>query len=146
MKHIIIPVILYGLDCVSWTSSLCSKVEIFQNHMMRLMTNHKLTDHVKISDLRKKTKLPPTMNAIKRKVLKLFGDIKRSKVGYSKLCLEGRIESKRSRGRQHQRWYVNVKKWANLDTTNLNQATLDKNLWERIFHVSAQSVTGGESD
>ena len=77
----ILPVVLYGLDCVNWTKTLCTKIEVFQNHIMRFMTNHKLTDHIKIETLREITKLIPIMAVIKRRALKLFGHIKRSNVG-----------------------------------------------------------------
>ena len=37
------------------------------------------------------------MSTIKSKVLKLFGHIKRSEVGLSKLCLEGMVEGKEAK-------------------------------------------------
>ena len=74
-------------------------IETFQNHIMRFMTNHKLIDHVKIEDQLKTTNLTPIMSTIKSKALKLFGHIKRSEIGLSKICLEGIVEGKRSKGR-----------------------------------------------
>ena len=97
----ILPVVLYGLECVNWTTNLLQKVETFQNHMMRFMVNKRLTDHIKIKDLLKATNLPPVTQIIKSKVLKLYGHIKRSNTGLSKLCVEGMIEGKRNRGRPH---------------------------------------------
>ena len=68
------------------------------------MTNHRLMiDRVKIEDLLKTTSLTPIMSTIKSKVLKLFGHIKRSKVGLLKFCFEGMVEGKRSKGRQRKR-------------------------------------------
>ena len=61
---------------------------------MRFITNHKLTDHIKIETLRETTKLIPIMAVIKSRTLKLFGHIKRSHVGYSKPCLEGMVTVK----------------------------------------------------
>jgi len=39
-KTYILPVVLYGLECVNWTVKLYNKVEIFQNNIMRLMTGY----------------------------------------------------------------------------------------------------------
>ena len=62
------------------------------------MTGNRL-DHVPILTLLEKTTLTPVTPIIKSKVLKLYGHVKRSKNGLSKICLEGMVEGKRNRGR-----------------------------------------------
>ena len=52
----ILPVVL---DCVNWTNTLLSKIETFQNHIMRFITNNSLTDHIKIQTIIEKTGLIP---------------------------------------------------------------------------------------
>ena len=111
----VLPVVLYGLECVNWTTKRCGTVEIFQNHIMRFMTNHSLLDHIPIKELRKTTKLIPITSIIKSKVLKLYGHIKRSQSGFSKIALEGMVEGRRSRERQHK---------------------CCRDLWKKISHVS----------
>ena len=86
------------------------------------------------------------MAMIKSRTLKLFGHIKRSQIGLSKLCLEGLVEGKRSRGRQPKRWRDNVYEWSGLDLTTLNRTTQDGNLWRRMTHVGAHSATSGDSE
>ena len=98
----VLPVVLYGLDCLTWTTKLSERVEVFQNHIMRFITGHRLVDRIRISTLREKTSLTSLFDKIKSKTLKLFGHVKRSPVGLSKLCFEGMIEGKRSRGRPKQ--------------------------------------------
>ena len=145
-KTYILPVVLYGLECVNWTASLCNKIETFQNHIMRIMLNKKLTDHVTIDHLLKVTGLAPIMAFIKSKTLKLYGHIKRSQTGLSKICLEGMITGTRSRGNQKKRWRDNIYEWAELDLHSLNTLTQNRNIWKAISHVSAHSAIGGESD
>ena len=111
----ILPVLLYGLDCVNWTTTLLKRVETFQNHIMRFMTNKRLTDHIKIQTLLEITGLTPIASLIKSKTLKLYGHIKRSKQGLSKLCIEGMVAGKISRGGQRKRWHDNIKDWLELD-------------------------------
>ena len=140
------PVVLYGLECVNWTEKLEQQIETFQNHIMRFMTNKRLTDHTKIEELLRITTLNPIMSTIKSKVLKLYGHVKRSEVGLSRQCLEGMVEGKHNRGRPQKRWCDNVYKWSKMDLNQLNSATKDRNLWKDISHVSAQSAIGGGSD
>ena len=60
-----------------------------------MITNTKLTDHIRIQQLREKTGLLPIMSDIKRKKLKLYGHLKRQTKGLAKLCIEGMVEGKR---------------------------------------------------
>ena len=108
-------VVLYGLECANWTSKDEQAIEVFQNHIMRFMTNKKLIDHTKIEDLLEMTKLSPVMPTIRSRCLKLFGHTKRSESGLSKLCLEGMVEGKRNRGRQPKRWRDNIYAWSKLN-------------------------------
>ena len=68
-KTYVLPVVLYGLECVNWTIKLQHKIETFQNHIMRFMTNNRLIDHVKIEELLKITTLTSLMSIIRSKVL-----------------------------------------------------------------------------
>ena len=66
---------------------------------MRFMTGNRLRNHVPIKKFLEKTTLTPFTPIIKNKVLKLYGHVKRSKNGLSKIYLEGMVEGKRNRGR-----------------------------------------------
>ena len=113
---------------------------------MRFMTNTKLTDHVRIENLRQITQLPPITAAIISKVLKLFGHIKRMDYGVSKICLEGMTNGKRNRGQPYKRWKDNIKAWTELGKISLNTLVKDKEQWKQLSHVSAYSATGRDSD
>ena len=79
----VLPVVLYGLDCITWNKNLSNHIEVFQNHIMRFITGHKLSDKTKINTLRSKTSLPLIFDKIKSKSLKLYGHVKRSSTGLS---------------------------------------------------------------
>ena len=98
------------------------------------MTNHRLIDRVKNEDLPTTTTLNPIMPVIKSKVLKLFGHVRRSEDGLSRISLEGMVEGKQKRRRPPRLW-----------RGKLNTATKDSDLWKSISHVSAQSASGRES-
>ena len=108
------------------------------------MTNKRLIDRIKIEELLKITKLTPAMSIIKSKSLNLFGHIKRSESGYSRLCLEGiMVEGKYNRGRQPKRWRDNIYAWSGLDLAELNTVSKDRERWNALSNVGAQSAAGG---
>ena len=110
----IYPVVSYGLECATWTKALTRKIEVFTNDLMRKVCNVNLMDKVKIEDLRIRTKFNPLMNIIKLKKFQLFSKIKsgNSSKNLSKICLEGMVEGKRSRGKPKRRWIEDIKEWS----------------------------------
>ena len=82
---------------------LITKLETFQNHIMRFITGRRLQDHATMESLQSKMKLKPTSAAIKERKLEHFGHIKRSSVGLSKSILEGRANGMRHRERPKRR-------------------------------------------
>ncbi len=113
--------------------------------MMRIILDKNILDKIRIEELQKLTGLDPLLSVIKSRVLKLFGHVKRSEHGLSRVCLEGNTPGKRSRGRPRMRWRDNVHKWSGLPTDELNKATRDRASWKKVTHVGAQSAKSGVS-
>jgi len=143
----VLPVVLHGLDCITWTKQLSDRIEVFQNHVMRFITGHRLVDKTRILTLRNVTSLPPLFDRVKSKTLKLFGHVKRSSIGLSKLCFEGMVEGKRSRGKPKRRWRDNILPWSNTEHwCSINKLALDRKKWKEISHMGSQSANSGNSD
>ena len=130
------------MDCVTWTKPLINTLEVFQNNAMRIMTGHTLLDHIPIKDLRTMTDLVPIEAHIRSKTLKLFGHIKRSSTGLSKLCVEGMIEGQRSRGAPKRRWRENVKDWSEINSwETINSTCKNRKQWKKLSCINTQSAT-----
>ena len=137
----VLPVVLYGLDCITWDQKLSQSIEVFQNHVMRFITGHRLIDRTRITTLRSKTSLTPLFDKIKCKTLKLYGHIKRSTTGVSKICLEGMVDGKRSRGRPKTRWRDNIASWSTLpDWLSISQYAQNREFWRQISIMGSQSA------
>ena len=135
------------MDCLTWNKALANRIEVFQNHIMRFITGHKLIDKIRISTLRNTTTLPPLFDNVKSKCLKLFGHVKRSEVGLSKICFEGMVEGKRSRGKPKLRWKNNIPTWSNqADWNVINRLASDRKKWRLISYLGSQSAPRGSSD
>ena len=137
----VLPVVLYGLDCITWNVKFSQSIEVFQNHIMRLITGHRLIDKTRITTLRNKTSLTPLFDKIKCKTLKLYGHVKRSTTGVSKICLEGMIEGKRNRGKPRTRWRDNILSWSTLPNwDNIGQYAQNREFWRQISIMGSQSA------
>ncbi len=66
--------------------------------------------------------------------------------GLSKVCIEGKVQGKRGKGRPPTRWLDSIKKWTGLTIDKLNTATQDRGTWKDISHVGAKSAVDGESE
>ena len=137
----ILPVLLYGMDCVTWTKLLLNHMEVFQNHAMRFMTGFRLLDRKPIKHLRKLTGLIPMEAHIRSKTLKLFGHTKRNNKGLSKICVEGIVEGVRSRGAPKRRWRDNISEWTQMNWNNINSICNNRNEWRKLSCIDTQSAT-----
>lgn len=72
-----ILVILYGLECEK-TQQFSAQNETFQNCTVRIRTDYKMTERVKITTFQNGTNLPSLFDTICSRTLKLVGYIKRS--------------------------------------------------------------------
>ena len=109
------------------------KMVVFQNHIMRWMTNTRLLDHVTIEDLEEKTNLVSIEDTIKRRKLKWYGHLKRSSLPVKNI-FEGLVNGRRRRGRPQRRWRDDISEWVNLPWTQINEACRDKRYWRQFCH------------
>ena len=139
----ILPVVLYGCECITWSNTLFHHIEVFQNKIMRMMTGVKLSDRITIKSLRERTKLASIETEIKKRKIRLFGHLKRQKSGVVKICIEGMVNGKRKQGRPQRRWRDDIKQWINRSWTDINAMTKDRKKWRELG--KSQSAPGGGS-
>ena len=140
-KTYVLPVVLYGSECVTWNENLLNKMEIFHNKVMRMILRVKLTDRVTIKSMLETTKMDKLENEIRCRKIKLFGHLKRQESGLVKTCIEGMVPGKRKRGRPQRRWADDIKAWTKKTWCNINQLVKDRESWRRLGR--SQSATSG---
>lgn len=62
-------VVLYILDCMAWTQKFSAQIKTFQNHMICILTDHKLIIIVKITISKNVNNLPSLFDTISSKSL-----------------------------------------------------------------------------
>ena len=116
IEAFIFPVVSYGLECTTWNKKLVQKIKVFRNNLMRRIANTKISDKVSINSLEKLTRMPSLFQLIKDRKIQLFKTTKESVQGLAKVCFEGKIEGKRSRGRPRRKWVDDLKDWYNTES------------------------------
>ena len=76
-KMIVQPAMLYGMETVPVTSSHVKKLEVTEMKMCRWACGHKLRDHVRNDDIRKKLKVENITERCRKARLMWFGHVKR---------------------------------------------------------------------
>ena len=69
----------------------------------------------------------------------LFGHIVR-KNGIEKRQMQGKMESKRRRGRPATTWYQDLKEWNKLDISAASQLATDRERWREIIKITAGQI------
>ena len=127
----IYPSVLYGAETITWTPILLNKISVFQNHLMRWMSGHKLNDRVPIATLKSMTQLRDLTSLVKKSKVAWYGHLRRSTIP-AKVITEGLIPGFRKRGRPSRRWIQDVSDWTRCDFNQLCRASIDRDGWKRI--------------
>jgi len=91
----------------------------------------------------------PISLIIKSKVLKLFGHTKRTQIGLSKICLEGKTPGDEAKEDNlcdgwMDGWITSIK-WTQLDIKQLNTLVKESESWRKLSHRDTHSTIGEES-
>ena len=129
----ILPSVLYGIESITFSPASLEKLNIFENKIMRWMTNNRLNDRVPITQLRSLTKLKPITREIKIRKLKWYGHLRRCDHPIKNI-LEGLVEGKRQRGRPKRRWMQDIYDWTNFNINRINRIVRDRPTWRSVCY------------
>ena len=126
----ILPVALYATETMTWKSEMRQKIEVFHNNIMRWMTRTRLRDKVSIVRLYTKTNLKPLLPEVKRRKLKWYGHLRRSRLPV-RTTVEGMVQGKRRSGRPNRRWRDDILEWCGPGCTwdLINSHVKDRKTW-----------------
>ena len=130
----IFPSVLYATETITWTQTLLNKISVFQNHLMRWMSGHRLNDRISITRLKSITQLKDITDDIKRSKVAWYGHLRRSTIP-AKAITEGLIPGFRKRGRPSRRWLQDIKEWTRRDVNQLCSISTDRDEWKRICNT-----------
>lgn len=132
----ILPSMTYGCQTWGLTNKNIKSLEICQHRMERSMLNMKLKDKIRLTKIRKQTKIIDIKYRIQQLKWKWAGHLIRDKTekwakGVTEWCPRYK---KRNRGRQQRRWEDDIKKVAG---TTWMRKTQDRLLWRTLGEAYA---------
>ena len=131
VESYILPSVLYASETITWSKTLLTKMNVFQNHLMRWMTGFRLNDRVPIARLKSLTKLDDISSTIKRMKLSWYGHLRRSSIP-AKTITEGLAPGTRKRGRPSRRWMQDLTEWTGKDTHELASISYNREEWKQL--------------
>ena len=129
------PVALYG--CESWTLKAAdiNRLKAFEMTCYRCVLRIRWSDRrTNESVLREMQTQRQIVATVKKRKLQYFGHIVRAQ-NISTHIMEGRIDGRRSRGRQRRRWTDDIKDWTGHTLTECTSIARDRNRWRALVHA-----------
>ena len=136
------PVLLYGSECWTISAQMESKLQATELWFYRRMMKISWVDHITNEEvLRRAGTERKIMKTIRKRQIEFLGHVMR-KEGLEELMLTGRVNGKRSRGRQRLTYLESLSKWMTEqvdETEKLQVARLkilrtakDRELWRTM--------------
>ena len=136
MKALVWPIATFG--CEAWTLKKNDerRIEAFEmfciRRLLRVSWIDRRTNEWCLEKLGYKREL---LGRVIRRKLRFYGHIQRQANSLERDVLEGRVNGKRSRGRQKMTWQNNISAWTGMSMATARISVLDRDEWRRIIHA-----------
>ena len=124
--------LLYGAETWTLTKVTSDKLEAFEMWLNRRMLRISWKEHKTNADVLHKMKTKRSLlNTIKKRKCQYFGHLIR-RDGVQRLLMEGRINSRRGRGRPRTTWTDNIKEWTKISYNDCIRVAQDRERWRSM--------------
>ena len=124
--------LLYGPETWTLTKETSDKLEAFEMWLYRRMLRISWKEHKTNGEVLHKMKTKRSLsNTIKKRKCQYFGHIIRGN-GVQRLLMEGRINSRRGRGRPRTMWTDNIKEWTKISYNDCIRVAQDRERWRSM--------------
>lgn len=140
LHTLVLSIFLYACESWTLTAELQRKITAVEMRCYRRVLGISYKDRVTNEEVRAliiahRKNYEDLLSIVKRRKLRWYGHVTRGS-GLSKTILQGSVQGKRKRGRQHKRWMDNIAEWTGYNFATTQSMAHDRQSWKQLVWKS----------